>query len=217
MFSRSIFGLLAAAMLGAPGAASATVLYSNDFEWGSPGPEWSGIAAVSFLPAYTQYMGRFSGVDATMLTVAAPAVALGPGESLLYTVEFDFYVIDSWDGYEPTMGEDWLKVYANGELRFDETFANQHTMQSFRPPDIGPVHLGYNPSFKDSTYRDIAAEFEAPGANTLAITWQGHAMQGIADESWGIDNVTVSYTVIPAPGAAAVMGTAGLLMLRRRR
>ncbi len=217
MLARRRAASLVAALLAAPAGASADVLYSNDFEWGPPGAEWSS-GTTSWLPAYTQYLGRFSLDQSAVLTIGAPSPSLlGPGESFLYTVEFDFYVIDSWDGFEPVNGQDWLRVGLNGVVGFDETFANQHTMQSFRPPDIGPVHLGYNPSFKDSTYHNIQVTFADPGSAALAIAWQGNAMQGIADESWGIDNISVSYSVVPTPGAAALLALGGATILGRRR
>ncbi len=139
----------------------------------------------------------------------------------LYTLEFDLYVIDSWDG-EGKYGPDVFEVRANSGVIFHETFSNGLKPQSFRPPDVGPTHLGYSSSFKDSIYRDISVSFQLPeGSQKLSLTFEGIGLQGLVDESWGIDNITVSYQVvngmIPAPGTLAPGAAAVALLARRRR
>ncbi len=215
MSPRPIALLFTVAVAAVP--VSADVIYQTDFENGA-GPQWNGNVVVTELAAFTRYLGRYSGTDmAGLAGPAAPVSLLGPGESFLYTVTFDLYAIDSWDGSEPTQGPDAMRVYVNGTKFFDETIANQHTLQSFRPPDIGPIQLGYHQFFPDSIYRGIEVPFTAPGATSLSIKFWGNVLQGMGDESWGIDNVSVSYSVVPAPGAAALLGLAGLAALRRRR
>lgn len=141
----------------------------------------------------------------------------GEPERLLCTVLFDLYAIDSWDGYEPVHGVDSFQVLVNGVLLFEESISNQHPLQSMRAPDIGPAHMGYNSSMKDSIYRDVAVVFEPGEAAMLNIVFRGRNLLTMNDESWGIDNVRVSYELVPSPGAAAVVGMAGVVAARRRR
>jgi hypothetical protein len=139
---------------------------------------------------------------------------------ILYSLEFDLYTIDSWDG-EGRYGPDVFEVRANGATMFHETFSNGLKPQSFRPPDVGPEHLGYGSTWKDSIYRDIRVDFTIPeGSQNVSVTFVGIGLQGLIDESWGIDNIGLSYEVrygpIPAPatlGAAA----AGLALFGRAR
>ncbi len=217
MLSRLQIVMLAAGLAAAAAGADATQLYSNNFETGFPESAWSSNALLTQSTPFTKFMGRYSMTDSVTLTLNAPsAAALQPGQSYQYNVKFDLYIIDSWDGYEPTYGEDRFMVYTNGTQIFNETFANQHNMQSFRAPDVGPAPMDFN-SYSDSIYRGISLNFGAPGASTLSIKFRGQVMQGLTDESWGIDNVHVSYQIVPAPAGAAALGLAGLFMSRRRR
>ncbi|MFM9996237.1 MAG: hypothetical protein ACKVU4_10605 [Phycisphaerales bacterium] len=200
------------------GGARADVIYQNTFESGPVEPVWSAGTTFDQLGPFSRYIGRYSNESSVTLTLPAPSpAALGPGESYLYTLTFDLYVIDSWDGYDTGFGPDWFRVHANGTTVFDETFANMHTLQSFRPPDVGPIPMGYHPTAPDSIYRDIAVSFGLPGASTLSLKFGGHLLQGMSDESWGLDNVRVASQVIPTPGAIALLGLAGLTLVSRRR
>jgi len=136
-----------------------------------------------------------------------------------FLLTFDFYAIDSWDGSDTTWGPDTFRVLVDGEPLFVETFANQHGNQTFEgEPDEGGANLGYN-HWNDSIYRGIEVPFEVgPGATVVEIVFGGKGLQPMPDESWGVDNVNVSYQVVPLPGAAwaGLAGLAGLTALRRR-
>ena len=137
-----------------------------------------------------------------------------------YTLTFDLYAFDSWDGDGPKYGPDIFEVQVNGEVLFSETISNGDKPQSFRAPDIGPEYLAYSPSWADSIYRNITLTFDHPGDDEyLYITWLGKGLQGIYDESWGIDNVTLTANTraIPVPGTLAPAGLALALAGRRRR
>lgn len=143
----------------------------------------------------------------------------GSGGGSLYnlvTLKFDLYIIDSWDGDDTAYGPDRFMVEVNGKNLFDNTFANQHTYQSYRQPDVGPTHLGFSSASKDSIYRNITITFDPGAAQYLTFDFRDTANQGVGDESWGIDNVQVSYTTVPAPGSAALLGLLGLTARRRR-
>lgn len=208
---------LALTLLGAPLAANADVtFYSNNFESGV-GSGWGSAAATTYLAPFSTYLGRYSGNQGVLLTLARPGTpALQPGQSIEYHLTFDFYAIDTWDGDDPAHGPDYFYVSSNGNVVFAQTFANQHEYQSFHGPTVGPVSLGYAPGL-DSIYRDIDVTLNPGPAGNIAISLYALGLQGMSDESWGVDNLRVSYRVVPAPASAGVLALGGMLASRRRR
>lgn len=131
---------------------------------------------------------------------------------------FDLYTIDSWDGFNGAHGPDYFEVLINGSLKFSETFATGTLSQSFRPADTGPVHLGFSSAYTDAIYRGITISFTLPDEfSHLKIDFRGRNLQSVGDESWGIDNVSVGYTVVPAPGPTALAACGALMLGGRRR
>ncbi|HMS54711.1 MAG TPA: PEP-CTERM sorting domain-containing protein [Fimbriimonadaceae bacterium] len=198
--------------------------YFQDFE-GSIGAEWSTSSTGSFNG--TTHLGRFDNASAT-LTVSGLTV----GE--LVTLTFDFYAFDSWDGNAGGVGPDRFRVSMNGADVLDSTFSNvSGNNQSYPDPYLGGNHaaqtgatdvdqshggtlpngyygnslysfgVGSNPSFSVSAT-----------SSTMAISFTGSNLQGIGDESWGIDNVHV--TSVPEPGTFAAIGL-GLAAIALRR
>ncbi len=173
------------ALLAGHGLA-ATVPYSQDFE-GAVGPEWS-LSTVNnaHVAAFTKFSGRFTN-QAQTLTLSGLTVGTS------YTVGFDLYVIDSWDG---NSGPDYFKVVVDGTARFRETFSNYNGNPPSQPqtfagaPDVGRTHLGFSGSYVDAIYRRIEVPFTATAA-TVTIAFQGENLQDVSDESWGVDNVAV--------------------------
>jgi MYXO-CTERM domain-containing protein len=224
MKTRMMIAVLA--ILPAAGALGQTTLYTNDFESGPLGPEWSSNSLLDQAPAFTQFNGRYSS-GYTELTLGQPTGGGGTGSLVVpveYTLSFDFFAIDSWDGNTATnlaglpVGPDWMDVRVNGQTLLHETFSNiSGRTQTFRPADTGPAMLGYNESFNDSIFRSIQIQFAVPTDEPIVIRWTDLGLQGLPDESWGIDNVSVSYAPVPAPGAAALLGAAALAAARRRR
>ena len=236
------------AVLGLAGLAQADqILYENNFQSRTLGNEWSSNSVLSDGEdgeIFTRFNGRYTN-EATILTLTAVSNPGGIGnesdgggsdgghgggdggggggggggaQRVVYTLEFDFYAIDSWDGNYTGNGPDTFEVLRDNEMLFSETFANTHTGQSFRQPDIGPENLGFSPAWKDSVYRDISVTFEIPDdAETFSLRFRGVGLQSMIDESWGIDNVTVSYSVVPAPATLSAGGLMLLLSTRRRR
>jgi len=216
------------------------ILYQNDFEAQSVGTEWSNFTRLESHENFTRFNGRYSYNDGVTLFLDAPPDRGGDSDNgngggdngdgdngngggggggnqyNLYTVNFDLYIIDTWDG-NGTPGPDALEVRIGANPIFHETFTNLSWMtQSFRSPDVGPAPLGYDPLWGDSIYRDISVDFTLPeNANRIVLTWQSLGLQGLNDESWGIDNVSVNYRTVPAP--ATLVPLAGLLGLGRRR
>lgn len=231
-------------ILGAAGMAQAQqgTLFYDTFEESTMRPQWSvGSRLETWTPIFSGFNGRYSNGHTT-LTLTQPDVGLNPigvtgvpgggggggggggdppppeGRWIEYTLRFDFFCLDSWDGSNTVYGRDWFHVLTNNTVGFRETFANQTgAIQTFREPNVGRSQLGYHDVFLDSIYRNVGFNFTVPLNQPLVITWADEGLQGLNDESWGIDNVRVEYRVVPAPGALALFGGAASLALRRRR
>jgi hypothetical protein len=216
-------------------AAPSGTLFSDDFQTGLPKPGWSSNTIVSFGEPTTWFAGDFS--DSTAIALRLPAApppesSTGSGgggtggggggsapDRVRYTLVFDLLAIDSWDGLDPRFGPDAFRVSVNDITRFNEFLANVNDTQTFRnrQPDLGLWHFYGNPNYGDAIYRRVAVPFELPIGIPLEIRFHTTPLQGLGDESWGIDNVNVGYTYVPAPGALAALGLTGLLAARRRR
>lgn len=209
--------LALAALPAALAAADPVLMYSTDFESGALGSEWSQKRSLESGAAFTTFNGRCSWSEGIALDLPAAPKPKGPGEHIRYTALFDFYCIDSWDGNDTGYGQDWLVVNTSGGLVLADTFANQPgDTQTFREPDVGRADMGFM-QWQDAIYRDVELTWVGNDDPTIWIWWRSENLQGLIDESWGIDNVRVSYEVIPAPASATLLGLAGLAAARRRR
>ncbi len=136
-----------------------------------------------------------------------------------FSLRFDLYLIDSWDGDHPTYGDDRLIVDVNGRTLFDESLSTHINQTNFRDPDQWGTDLGYG-SWNDAIYRDIQLLFTLEeGEEFIELGFFGTAAQGFSDESWGIDNVRLDYFVgtIPSPAGLSLLVCAGAVAGARRR
>jgi hypothetical protein len=69
----------------------------------------------------------------------------------------------------------------------------------------------------DSVY--IFSFMFAHNASDLVLNFSAAGLQGLADESWGLDNVQVSVAAVPVPPAVWLFGSGllGLLGVARQR
>ena len=124
MLKRCWFALTGALCLCALPAWAQTVIYTNDFESGQVGPEWSPNTHLDTDPSFGTFVGRYSQFEWVTLTIPASSFPPGGGESPVeMLVEFDLYAIDSWDGSEPVHGIDLFTVKVNEALFFSESIA----------------------------------------------------------------------------------------------
>lgn len=249
---RSSFGsalrliALVVLFLGGAGQARAEVVYMNDFErpLGTTFPEWTSTgrpAAVARTPTGNRgFLGEFDNGTARLTLGGLPA-------HTEVTVSFDLFIIFSWDGNSMVFGPDiWELGVGGGPTLLRTTFSNTTDFidlhdQAFpgafpggsNPRGTGAAEintLGYpivtgNPgTFGDSVYR---LSFTFPhSADSLVLNFTASNLQGVGDESWGLDNVVVSVagtaSGVPEPGTLALLGigasvTLGHVWQRRRR
>jgi len=168
----------------APTTTPADIPYFNDFQSGNSWAEWSN-STNSSNTTYTKFLGRFnnSSVDLALNTTI--------GET--YTITFDLYCNDSWDGTgSGGSGPDYFVVEAGGVESFRFTFGHNNLTHGVTYPypydQIGAY--AYDSSDNDAIYRTVEAVFTAT-ASVTTITFSAELTGDIDDESWGIDNVSV--------------------------
>ena len=181
------------------------VLYQNDFET-SAGPEWS-RTDVSATPAGARkFLGEFANDTVVLSLTNLPSHGA-------VRLSFDLFIISSWDGNDTRYGPDiWSLSVANGPLLLRTTFGNAHSLTvaagqaypgSFPgasyPDRTGAAEtnsLGYiGEGPMDSVYH-LSYDFGHSGSE-LALNFAASGLQGLSDESWGLDNVSVAVLDIP--------------------
>jgi hypothetical protein len=186
-----------------PDAPTGPVL-SEDFEDGLPPAlvvgsgelvPSQGYAPLGFGPTFL----RSPTGNAITLTVANL-----PAHDRL-TLGFLFAAIDSLDGTGTFPSGDFFRIDLDGTTIFRESFANalDTQIQTYVPPPGGElarkVDLGFTVGFNffDSAY-DMAVDprfHDLPHTGstaTLVFQLEGEGVQALEDESWAIDNLTVS-------------------------
>ncbi|MDX2130769.1 MAG: FG-GAP-like repeat-containing protein [Planctomycetota bacterium] len=175
---------------------SATIPYFTDFEAAStPGPEWTSTTTAS-----SATLTRFAGAHGnTSLSLRLSTVA---GRD--YTLIFDACMLDSWDGVSTTVGPDVFFVNVDGEEVWRATYAFPthygRSANAYSWPDV-PEVWGQNLvayQWEDAIFRRVVIEFTAETTSTF-ISFGASNLQGLNDESWGIDNVRVVQSSQAAP------------------
>jgi hypothetical protein len=189
--------------------AQAGIVYQQDFENAANiGSEWSN-KNTDHAAAFTRFSQRRTN-DTLKLT-------LDTIDGQAYSMVFDLYMIDSWDGSNPTWGQDRFNVKVGSTVAFSELLDNamNSAHSSFRNPDVVDyLAFGNRDADRDSIYRGLTIDFVANG-DTTVFSFFGSGLQGKNDESWGIDNLSVA--AVPAPAAATLLGAGALFATRRRR
>jgi hypothetical protein len=223
--------LLLAPLLFHATASHAVVAYENDFQ-SAVGSAWSHTTRQDAPTPYPfgprSFLGEF-GND----TVSLNLLGLAPHDSVL--LEFDLYLIRSWDGSSAgttfDYGNDAFKVaVGGGPVLLDKTFSNGNPAgQSFGPLPNNPYYTGAAETYSlgyvfadgiqqtsqvmDSVYR-LSFAF-AHDADQLTLNFSGYGLQSLNDESWGLDNVRVS--AVPEPGVAPLLALGVLTLAWRTR
>ncbi len=206
-----LFTTLSLGLACAAGASAGVVVYEQNFE--SPaliGNEWSSKATEAH-GVFTRFSERRTNNPLTL--------TIGTVTGQAYSLLFDLYIIDSWDGSNQEWGgPDTFNVRIGDTLAFSETMDNDPNsrFKTYRNPDeAGHFGFGTRDYDNDAIYRGILLDFVAGGPFTT-IAFFGTGLQSRNDESWGIDNVSVAALPVPGPAGALVIGFAGLALARRR-
>lgn len=198
------------------------LLYEEKFE-GGVGDEWSDQLTTTTPPAAVRtrsFLGRYSENDSVSLNL----FDLQDHQAL--KISFELFVIQTWDGNDPSDGVDIWSLTVDGKKVLETTFSNHDSSytipveyQSYtdqydplnvanNPPRLGASEnntLGYEfpydnaTGIMDSVYqldfiiphskKSVEIKFESQlGGNT-----------GLDDESWGIDDISVSTSALILP------------------
>lgn len=225
MHIRSLFVASAALVTASlPSVSLAQTILSTDFNSGAPA-QLGGSFALTGVQGYAgvgpsgnQFSGDFARNDQASdpqapMTFTFAALPAGTTD---ITMSFLFAAIDSWDGISGTPGPDTFVVRANGVEVFAEVFANQSGSNSAGAPALlqPRSNLGFS-NFADAAYL-ISLKFPVSSSSLTIELFARTGWQGGSDESWAIDNLDVA-AVVPAPGAALLLGLAAIPATRRRR
>lgn len=205
--------------------ASAEIVYSNDFESSAWMPEWTSNVRSTTPVSGRTFLGDFCN-DAVRLNLG------GLGAHTETTLSFDFYAIRTWDGNTWPGPDNFAVRVVGGAMLLDTTFVvsepDNWRTQSYPAPTGQGDYAQRTGAVENNSlgyfWKGIACDavwhfdltFEHAG-QYLAVDFIGSGLQGIDDESWGVDNVCVSINSVPAPGAMALGGIGLAATMRRRR
>jgi hypothetical protein len=191
-------------------AAATRVAYENDFE-SSPDSSWS-HPSLARSPGGRGFLGEFGNDRVHLELEDLPYHTTA-------AVTFDLYILRSWDGNSITgsaqslaawlsklgaaIGPDEWELQADGKTLLHTTFSNYETFSQAFPgrfPDgsyaglsgaLEKNTLGYyfGSEVMDSVYH-ITVQFPHSGSS-LALDFAAQGLQGLDDESWGLDHVEV--------------------------
>lgn len=213
----------------------ADTIYSNDFEtavdssWSSASGQALGINRTPSGRGFLGWAGStqaLNGVSHERLSLVTAVPRPG-----LVQVEFDLYLINSWDGNNSFYGPDIFQIFLERDTPvFRTTFANVAGLPQTYPDrlsDRGPAtdvpaktgatginSLGYSPFTVsgDAVYHLSFAVPVTDGIVNFSIE-DVSSGAGLADESWGVDNLRV--TTVPEPGSLFLFMTAAAFMAIR--
>lgn len=241
----SLIGIAAGVAFSASGAHAAT-LYSNNFDSGSvAGLSGPGATSADIVntgnPTYGSYLYLASqgGPD----SAGTATLTLDTAGYSSVTVTFDVYAINTVDGDGPFGGNSpsdpdaFITAVTGGPTLENYSFANyggdtqdypgmQGPPTPGEPPQTGATAVGQFPSDGgDDAIYAFSYTF-SPTGNSTSINFTGQTNQGLGDESFGLDNLTVTGVPgavpgVPEPGAWMLMlcgvGFAGCALRSGRR
>ena len=170
------------------GDSGSNVLYSEDFQ-GAIGSEWSTSITYTAPTTGSTALGNFGNGSRTLTLT-------GLGAHTEITLDFELHLNNSWDGNGIPIccGIDIVDVsVAGGPTLLHSTFSNTgqyQTYPSFYPGPNNPSGTGATIGGGNSMYA-LSYTFPHTGS-TFSVDFTGIGLQGLGDESWGLDNVTVS-------------------------
>lgn len=208
--------VLALAAGGLCAAASATTVYSNDFDAApvvAPGVgDTLVLADAGIVPTISPYAATYGNILRNSTTGLTELTLSGLGAHSAVDVGFTMAFLDSWDSTDGAPAPDWLNLYIDGTLVASYTYNN--ASGGVTAIGGGTLVAAYTQFDGNVFYSDTVVDMSAdPGlvfahtGSTLKIGFQagGAGWQGGSDEAWGIDNLTVSVSAVPEPASVALM------------
>lgn len=205
-------------------AQAGIIVYENDFESGGAGSAISGARSVVSTQGYSavgfgsRFLHNATGNSSAPIATTITLTNLPEHDSV--DIGFLLAIIDSWDGSNPTFGPDRLQVRLDGSLILNEIFTTSSVITPFL---TSAANYGFNGSFPDRAYNFNAFPSFTNIAHTadsltLSFIAAGSGYQGGTDESYAIDNISISVnnTAVAEPGTLSLLGL-GLFGLFRRR
>ena len=202
-------------------SATAAPVYFDDFEGPSALTGAGTIVGVQGYEGVNGISGSFWRNDtySEMTTLNLSGLA----KHTTMTLDFDIAYIDSWDGaIGRRYGDDFFKIIVDGVLALTSTnFGGLGDELS----DKALGFFGFTERYDDEAYR-LSATFAHSGPSAvISFLADGIKWQAGDDESWAIDNLSVStnagVTTVPLPGGMPLMaGALGVLAFgwgRRRK
>ncbi|MCK5294528.1 MAG: cadherin-like domain-containing protein, partial [Arcobacteraceae bacterium] len=165
------------------GTGAGTVLVSENFEDGATG--WSDNTVTQAGGNVTDFLGQFGGTNGEEgVSKTFDFGAEHAGETV--TIEFDMYEIDSWDNEQ-------FNVFVNGDevsgISYDYN-VNNATDGGTDLDTVGTADWFSWSNQDESHHYTMEAVVDENGQVQLGF---GSTLnQDIGDESWGIDNVTIT-------------------------
>jgi hypothetical protein len=195
------------------------------------------------------FLGEFSNGTVSLSLTDLPEHTTTTVSFSLYLIRSwdgnDTTVVDG----DPLGPDTWSLGVAGGPTLLSASFSNGNPAgQSYSPsPGTLSCNAGYNAVYPAGTYNPMTGASEcyslgytftdpnvtdepmdsvysfsfmfAHNASDLVLNFSAANLQGITDESWGLDNVQVAVAPVPVPPAVWLFGSGllGLLGIARRK
>jgi hypothetical protein len=165
------------------GPSSNTPYFADFTSTSTPGTEWTSNASLTSTQS-TRFAGPYTN------NTLGLRVNTTPGAD--YTLIFDVYFMNTWDGDNLTHGVDYFNVSVDGDILLRSTYCFPGHGFPWSWPDHPESWRGTfsGAATTAGVFRSISLSFTAENAVSF-INFFGEGLQAWPDEGWGIDNVRV--------------------------
>ena len=170
-------------------SGAGTLLVSEDFENGAEG--WSNNTVTQTDGSATDFLGQFGGTNGEEgVSKTFDFGVEHAGETVV--IDFDMYEIDSWD-------DEQFKVFVNGEevasdymSHFGRTWSREATDEEDGGTAIDNVGSSGASHLDNDEAHHYTLEATVDENGQVSLGFGSTLNDRISDESWGIDNVTIT-------------------------